>query len=296
MKIAVIEYRKEPSGTARELVEAIAAKGHEPVYLKAHMVDALVSESGIKVYYKGEPVNVDAAFLRNFGLFMNVDTFLKRISTIEALASMVPVVNHPIASLNARNKFRCLLKLHLSGIPVPETMVTENPFSAMRFVEAKGITVCKPLTGSLGLGSFLVENSDLAFYVTRGLKNIGLPSYYQVYLEKPGYDYRVFVVGDRVIGAMKRVSKNSWKTNIAQGAYGIPVREEEEPEVFTLAIKATKALELDYAGVDIAYDLKTAKHYILEVNAFPHWEGLRRATGVNPPEILVDYIVSKTKK
>jgi ribosomal protein S6--L-glutamate ligase len=295
LKIGVIEYRKTPSGTAKELVDAIAAKGHIPVYLKAHMLDALISVRGVEIYHGSEPIDIDAALLRNFGLFMNLDTFLKRLGVLEALSMQVPMINNPTASFIARDKFRCLLRLHLSGLPVPETLVTENPFSAMRFIEKRAIAVHKPIVGSLGLGSMLISNADLAFYVTRGLKNLGMPSYYQVYLDKPGYDYRVFVVGDNVIGAMKRVS-SSWKTNIAQGARGVPIKESEEPEVYALALKSVKVLGLDYAGVDIAFDMKTQKHYILEVNAFPHWEGLRRATGVNPPELIVDYLINKAKK
>jgi len=68
---------------------------------------------------------------------------------------------------------------------------------------------------------------------------------------------------------MRRVSRNSWKTNIAQGAQGVPVREEEAPEIFATAVKASTVLGLDYAGVDIAEDVSTGKYYILEVNAFP---------------------------
>ncbi|MEM4717369.1 MAG: RimK family alpha-L-glutamate ligase [Desulfurococcaceae archaeon] len=295
MRIAVIEYRKTPPITARELIEAIEKKGHTPVYLKAHMLDARITSNGIKVFHGSDLVEVDAALLRNIGLYLNLSTFLKRLGVLEALSSNIPVVNDPNAVLTARDKWRCLLKLHLQGLPVPETLTTENPFSAMRFTIEKKRIVYKPIIGSLGLGSALLNDPDLTFHVTRNLKDIGIPSYYQVYLEKPGFDYRVFVVGSRVIGAMKRVS-NSWKTNIAQGASGIPVNESEEPEIFNLALRATKILGLDYAGVDIAFDLSSSKHYILEVNSFPHWEGLRRATGVNPPDLIVDHVLEKIKK
>jgi ribosomal protein S6--L-glutamate ligase len=295
MKIAVIEYRKTPPQSAQEILEAIERHGHDPLYLKAHMLDARLTESGIRIYHGEDEVDVDAALLRNLGLFLSLDTFLKRIGVVEALASKVPVVNHPSSALLARDKWRCLLKLHLAGLPVPETLVTENPFSAMRFTREKLKVVHKPIIGSLGLGSSLISDPDVSFHITRSLKNMGFPSYYQVYLEKPGYDYRVFVVGDRVIGAMKRVS-SSWKTNIAQGAVGVKVNESEEPELFKLALKAVKVLGLDYGGVDVAYDLKTQKYYILEVNAFPHWEGIRRATGVNPPDHIVRYVIEKTKR
>lgn len=295
MKIAVIEYRKIPPVTARELIEAIERKGHTPVYLKAHMLDAVMDKDGVKVFHGQEPVDVDAALLRNIGLYLNLGVFLKRFGVIEALSTRIPVVNNPSAILVARDKWRCLLRLYMNGLPVPETLITENPFSAMRFTSKKGKVVYKPLIGSLGLGSTLVSDPDIAFHVTRSLKDLGIPSYCQVYLEKPGYDYRVFVVGSRVIGAMKRVSE-SWKTNISQGAVGVPLKETEEPEVFELALKAVRILGLDYAGVDIAYDKSTSRHYVLEVNSFPHWEGLRRATGVNPPDVIVEYLVEKAKR
>lgn len=295
MRIAVIEYRKNPPVTAQELIDAIKKKNCIPIYLKAHMLDARIYETDVKIYHGVDIVDVDAALLRNIGLYLNLDTFMKRLGVLEALATNIPIVNHPLATFTTRDKWRCLLKLHLNKLPVPETIVTENPFSAMRFTMEKKTVVYKPLMGSLGLGSTLINDPDLSFQVTKSLKNLGLPSYYQVFLEKPGYDYRVFVVGDTVIGAMKRVS-SSWKTNIAQGAIGVPISEKEEPEPMDLALKATKILGLDYAGVDIAYDIRTSKYYILEVNAFPHWEGLRKATGINPPDIIVDHLISKVKQ
>ena len=295
MKIAVIEYRSTPPKSAQELLEAIEKKNQTPVYLRAHLLDAVIAGRNIIVYHGRDEVDVDAAILRNIGFFLSLEVFMKRLGVLEALAQKIPVVNNPTASFTARDKWRCLLRLYASGIPVPETLITENPFSAMHFVATKKKAVLKPLMGSLGLGSTLISDPDTAFSATRSLRNIGMPSYYQVYLEKPGYDYRVFVVGDQVIGTMKRVS-SYWKTNIAQGAQGVAVKAEEEPEVYELALKATKILGLEYAGVDIAYDTITQKYFVLEVNAFPHWEGLRRATGINPPDYIVEYVIEKTKR
>jgi ribosomal protein S6--L-glutamate ligase len=295
VKIAVIEYRSTPPKSALELIEAIERRNHIPVYLKAHILDAVITGGDISIYHGREEVNVDGAILRNIGFFLSLEVFMKRLGVLEALAQKTPVVNNPLASFTARDKWRCLLRLSTHGIPVPETLITENPFSAMRFVTSRKKAVLKPIMGSLGLGSTLISDPDTAFTISRSLKNIGIPSYYQIYLEKPGYDYRVFVVGDQVIGAMKRVS-SYWKTNIAQGAQGIAVKAEEEPEVYELALKATRILGLEYAGVDIAYDTSTQKYFVLEVNAFPHWEGLRRATGVNPPDFIVEYVVNKAKR
>jgi len=296
LKIGVIDYRREPPRSVTDLFEAAKKRGVEAVYLKLPLMDAFIDDGRIVVKQRDELVNIDGAVLRGIGLVMSLDVFEKRLGVLEALASTVPVINNPFNALIAKDKWRSLIRLSLHGLPVPDTMITENPFSAMRYAQAKKKIVYKPLMGSLGLGSALIEDPDLAFQTTRSLMNIGVPSYLQKYLEKPGYDYRVFVVGGKVIGAMKRVSRNSWKTNIAQGAQGVPVQEKDAPEVFTTAVKASKILGLDYAGVDIAEDVSTGKHYILEVNAFPYWEGLRASIGVNPPDYIIEHLIEKIKK
>jgi len=296
LKIGIIDYRREPPRSVNDLFEAARKRGVEAVYLKLPLIDALIDDGKIFVKQRDELVNIDGAVLRGIGLVMSLDVFEKRLGVLEALASTIPVINNPLNALVAKDKWRSLVRLAFHGLPVPDTMITENPFSAMKYAQSKRKIVYKPLTGSLGLGSALIEDPDLAFQTARSLMNIGVPSYLQKYLEKPGYDYRVFVVGGRVIGAMRRVSRNSWKTNIAQGAQGVPVREEEAPEIFATAVKASTVLRLDYAGVDIAEDVSTGKYYILEVNAFPYWEGLRASTGVNPPDHIIEHLVEKIKK
>ena len=152
-----------------------------------------------------------------------------------------------------------------------------------------GKAVFKPIIGSLGLGSVLVDNPDTAYQLSRSLYAFKLPIYIQRYIEKPGYDIRVFVVGDRVISAMKRVIECGWKTNIAQGARGVAISEKDYPDAFELAIKAAKVLGLDYTGVDIIVD-HDGNYYIIEANASPLWRGLWMATGVNAAEYIIEYL------
>jgi len=296
LKIAVVHYRSHPTTTSQQLLEAISYLGHTPVYLKIFELDAYIESGRIAVRRFNDEVDVEAAIVRGLGFNLSIETMMKRIGVLEALSTRSLVINNPESIINTRDKWRSLLKLHVHGIPVPETVVTENPFTGKRFCEEHGRVVYKPLIGSLGLGSTLVSDPDIAYQISRNLMNLMLPSYYQVYLEKPGYDFRVFVVGDSVIGAMKRVITNGWKTNIAQGAIGVKIEYKDYPEVFEIALKATKILKLDYAGVDIAYDLKTGKYYVLELNAFPQWEGLRTATGVDVAKHVVLYVIDKIRR
>ena len=99
---------------------------------------------------------------------------------------------------------------------------------------------------------------------------------------------RVFVLGEKVLAAISREARpDKWKTNIAQGAKAKAVQLPAKTK--KIAVKATKALGLIYAGVDI---LETqGKTIILEVNSSPSWQGLQKATGINVAEKLVRYVI-----
>ncbi|MET1159714.1 MAG: RimK family alpha-L-glutamate ligase [Thermoprotei archaeon] len=296
MKIAVIHYRSKPTLSSSELLYAIEELGHMPIYIKIHELDAHLLNGSIIVEKFNEPIQIDGGIIRSIGYSLSTDMLARRIGVLEALASYATLINDPSTIMYTRDKWRSLLRLAKEGLPVPETIITENPYTAKSFCEKCKRVVFKPLMGSLGLGSTLVTDPDIAFHITRSLANMGITSYYQEYLEKPGFDFRVFVVGDQVIGAMKRVVSSGWKTNIARGARGVKITEEEYPEVFKLALKATQILGLDYAGVDIAFDKQRDKYYILEVNAYPQWQGLKTATGVNVAKHIVSYLINKIRR
>ncbi|WP_440058930.1 ATP-grasp domain-containing protein [Thermogladius sp. 4427co] len=285
-----------PSESVLDLMRAAAEENIETEYIRIQGLDSYITDNKIRVLYHDRELGIDAAIVRGVGMFMTLEVFAKRVGVLEALARIMPVVNNPAASVIARDKWRSLLALASAGLPVPDTMVTENPFTAMRFTKRVGKSVVKPIMGSLGLGSTIVGDPDLAFQVTKGLTSMGIPSYYQVFLDKPGFDLRIFVVGDSVVAAMKRVIEVGWKTNIAQGAVGVRVSESEYPEAFEAAVKAVKVLGLDYGGVDIAYDKGSGRFFILEVNAFPQWHGLKQATGVDPSKFIIRLVRDKVRK
>ena len=41
--------------------------------------------------------------------------------------------------------------------------------------------------------------------------------YLQQFVRHPGWDLRVFVLGGRVLAAMRRYARGDWRTNVAQG-------------------------------------------------------------------------------
>ena len=77
----------------------------------------------------------------------------------------------------------------------------------------------------------------------------------------------------------------SWINNVAQGARCESVQ--AEPELAHLAETASRALDLDYAGVDIIRG-PDGKAQVVEVNSCPAWKGLQEVCDVDIAQVLVD--------
>ena len=90
-------------------------------------------------------------------------------------------------------------------------------------------------------------------------------------------DWRLMVIDNKVCAAMSRRSQH-WITNFAQGAECFATTVTAEME--QLAIKATQAVQADYAGVDLIRQ-QNGSYTVLEVNSVPAWKGLYQATGIN---------------
>jgi RimK family alpha-L-glutamate ligase len=108
-------------------------------------------------------------------------------------------------------------------------------------------------------------------------------------VDHQGRDYRVFVVGGRVLGAIERRA-DGWRTNIARGGLAVAAR---LPEAWAaLAVRAAAAVGAEYAGVDLI-QARDGTTYVLEVNGIPGWQGLQEATGIDVAGVLVDHVARR---
>jgi glutathione synthase/RimK-type ligase-like ATP-grasp enzyme len=62
-----------------------------------------------------------------------------------------------------------------------------------------------------------------------------------------------------------------------------------------LAIQACKAVNADYAGVDIIR-MKNGQYTILEVNSVPAWKGIFQATGIDVASHLAKALAALAKQ
>ena len=289
-----VEYNP---GDVADLENAIRRRGHTPVKIYVDMLEVRIERDGLRIRQsvgRGPPaeLSVPGAVLRHLGIFRDFEQFLYRVWAAKALEETGVYVMNPVMQwVVAGDKMAALMKLAKAGLPVPPTVVSENMFVGYRAVAEFSRAVVKQMRGAMGYGAFLVDNPDVAFHIFSTLVNINKPIYVQKFLEKGPGDYRVVVVGGRAVGAEYRRAEG-WKTNVAQGAIPEPAR--ITPEMEELAVRAVEVLGLDYGGVDIAETREG--YYILEVNPTMSWQGFKAATGINPAEHIIDYLLEKTKR
>lgn len=285
-----------PSRSNRDLYYSVRARGHVARYIPIQRLSLRLSQFDVGVFVENNSrLSIDGAFLRSLGFLIDVEQFFHRVSLMRALESMgVVLINSVDGLLRTRNKVETLAILARNKIPVPLTISTESLLAAYNAAKAMGRVVIKPVQGSRGFGSVMVNDPDVAFQVAKSLLTVKKPIYVQEYVNKPNRDIRVVVIDGEVFGCMYRVASNGqWKTNVAQGARGVPCKSMDE-DLRELAIKATEALGLVYAGVDVGEGPNG--YVVFEVNGSPDWQELAAVTMSNPAPRLVEIMEKMIKR
>ena len=202
------------------------------------------------------------------------------------------IINPPEAIEHCVDKYDILAILEENGVPVPRTAVTESIGEATRaFKELGGDVIVKPIFGSRGIGATRVNDSEVAATVFRAVTFYHGVIYLQEFVDHGFSDIRAFVVGNRVVAAMKRVAR-SWKTNYSQGARPLGMELEKVHE--ELAVKSAKSIACKIAGVDILES--PSGPVVVEVNSQPGWRGLQSVAPVNIADEIVDFVLSELKR
>jgi ribosomal protein S6--L-glutamate ligase len=200
----------------------------------------------------------------------------------------VRVVNPPAAVEGCVDKYVASARLEAAGLLVPPTIVCQHADAALEAFTALGSDVIvKPLFGSEGRGMVRLTDPDIAWRTFRTLERLQCVLYVQEFIAHPGWDLRAFVIGGKLIAAMRRRAGDDWRTNVAQGGKAENVRltslEEE------LALRAASAVGAPVAGVDLLPG-EDGRLFVLEVNAVPGWRALAPATGVDIAARLLQFV------
>ena len=268
------------------LCRALAARGHVGHVLPYEGLVARLGSGG-----RAASVEADAVLAR---IIPNgsLEQIIYRVDTLHWLERRgVPVINSARAIERCVDKFYTTALLQEGGLPVPETVVCEAPGDAVAAVAAMGDAVIKPIFGSMGLGLVRVAEPDVAYRIARTLEQARAVFYVQRYVEHRGFDVRVLVAGDRIVGSIeRRAAGGEWRTNVSRGG---AARAIDLPASWAdLARRAAACVGADYAGVDLL-PAADGRVFVLEVNGIPGWQGLQEATGVDVAAAIVEQMEAR---
>jgi ribosomal protein S6--L-glutamate ligase len=200
----------------------------------------------------------------------------------------IRVLNPPRAVEACVDKYLTSARLARAGIRVPPTIVCQTADAALEAFAALGLdVVVKPLFGSEGRGMIRINDPEVAWRTFHTLERLQAVLYLQRFIRHPGWDLRVFVLGERILGAMRRHSRGDWRTNVAQG--GRAELAHIEPEAEALALRSAAASGARVAGIDLLTGPE-GDWYVLEVNAVPGWRALAPVIGVDVAAAIIAYL------
>lgn len=221
----------------------------------------------------------------------SLEQIIFRMDLLHSLAERgVPIINPPRALETAIDKYLTLARLQSVGHCVPDTIVTQSSEEALSaFHDLGGDVVVKPIFGSEGRGMVRVTDVEIARRTFHALQTIQAVFYVQRFILNFGSDLRLLTIGDRVLG-MRRVCRDHWKANLAQGATAEPL--EIDSTLAEQALRAANTIGADMAAVDLLPALD-GNLYALEVNAVPGWRGISRVLDIDVAQLVLSHIAAK---
>ena len=191
----------------------------------------------------------------------------------------IHVVNSSLAIARSRDKLRSMQLLSRHDIGIPPTVFVRDKDDILPGIRRIGgcPVIIKVLEGTQGIGVILAESEKMAEAIIQTLQSAKQNVLIQKFVkESEGRDVRAFVVGDRVIAAMRRKAQpGEFRSNVHRGGSTELVKLDATYE--NTAIRAAQIMGLRMAGVDMLESSEGPK--VLEVNSSPGLEGIEKATG-----------------
>lgn len=283
----IVIFTDDPGWHGSRLREAFACDGYDCVCVSLTECRLVVDTGFPALFIPGFEADLpDAVFVRGVpgGSLEEVVFYLDILHALEL--SRIPVYNNTRAIERSVDKGMASFLLQKAGVFTPATWVLRDRETALAIAERELLAgrqlLSKPLFGSQGEGIRRIEKMTDLLWLT---SSHGI-YYLQRFIDCEGSgfsDWRVFVVNGQVIAVMRRRGL-FWLNNVARGAQCEAA--EPTPQMNKLAIRATAALQMNYAGVDIIRDKEGAMS-VIEVNSIPAWKGLETVNDVDIAEILV---------
>ena len=274
--------------STHRVFEEAKKRGHNVRIINHTECTIKISNKKRGIYYKGRNIINDAKFI-----IPRIGTSTTEIGAVivkEFELNNVLSTSTSSGIIVSQNKVQTLQVLSDYKIPIPETIFSVNPNDISNQINLIGgaPVIIKLHEGTQGKGVMLAESNQSAKSIIDTMYSIDKRILIQEFIkESKSEDIRVFVIGDKVVAAMKRTGmKNDFRSNIHLGGKGNVVSLTKEEE--KIAIDAARYLKIAIAGVDLIRSKRGV--LVLEVNSTPGLQGIEEATKVNVAEEIIKYI------
>lgn len=289
MKLSILSCSPRAYST-RRFLEAARQRGHDARVMNTLKFAIDLERGSPDLYYRQEQIADFDAVLPRIGASI---TYYGTAVVRQFQEMDVFCANTAHGINNSRDKLRSLQILSRHGVGIPRTTFVRDKKDVLPAIERVGgaPVIIKLIEGTQGIGVLLAETVNAAESIIELLQSQKQNVLIQKFVaESKGRDIRAFVVGDRVVAAMRRIAQGQeFRSNVHRGGVAEPV-ELDEAYVDT-AVRCTQIMGLRVAGVDMLEGASGPQ--VMEVNSSPGLEGIETATGLDVAGAVIDYIAAQ---
>lgn len=289
MKLAILS-RASNCYSTRRLKEAASKRGHKVKVLDTLRFAIDLEKGEPDLYYRSKPLSHYDAIVPRIGSSITYfgTAVVRQFEQMDVFSAASSA-----GITNSRDKLRCLQILSKHQIGIPETTFVREKRDVLPAIERVGGVpiIIKLLEGTQGVGVILAESVKIAEAIIETLQSTRQNVLVQKFVsESKGRDIRAFVVGDRVVAAIRRVAQGQeFRSNVHRG--GKTERVVLDETYCETAVRCTQILGLRVAGVDMLESNDGPQ--VMEVNSSPGLEGIESCTQLDIAGAIVDYIAAQ---
>ena len=289
MKTLILSRNRRCYST-RRLVEAAKSRGHTVKVLDTSWFAISTEQGAPDLYYGGKRLSAYDAVIPRIGASV---TYYGTAVVRQFQQMGVYCVNSADGISNSRDKLRSLQILSRHDIGIPPTEYVRRKEDVLPAISRAGDApvIIKLLEGTQGVGVILADSINIAKAIIETLQSTRQNVLIQKFVaESKGKDVRAFVIGNRVIGAMRRVAQGQeFRSNVHRGGQAEAI--ELDPAYTQTAVRAAQILGLNVAGVDMLEGHDGPQ--VMEVNSSPGLEGIEGATGSDIAGAIIDFVANR---
>lgn len=291
LKIAILSRGPRLYST-RRIKEAALQRGHKVKVLDTLKFGMYVNPAEPDLTYRGKPISHYDAVIPRIGTSI---TFYGTAVVRQFEQMGTYCLNTSEAIMASRDKLRSMQVLSKHNVGIAPTAFVKSQNDTLQAIQEMGgaPVIIKLLSGTQGIGVILAETDKVAEAIIETLTSVQQNVLVQKFVsESKGRDIRAFVVGNRVVAAMRRRAAGSeFRSNVHRGGSTEAIT--LAPAYERTAVQAAQILNLEVAGVDMLEGEDGP--VIMEVNSSPGLEGVEGATGLDIAGEIVDYLADRVR-